>query len=105
MDIPVVEVDNRLKITGLLTPDPNKKAEEEDEDEEDGEKKEAEEEAVKEPVVIDSHNDHRIAMAFGVFGAANGNVIIDGAECVAKTYPDFWETLQSVGGELKIDRE
>ena len=42
-------------------------------------------------------------MAFGVLGAAIGNVIIEGAECVAKTFPDFWEALKSVGGKMKIN--
>jgi len=42
-------------------------------------------------------------MAFGVLGAALGGVTVDGAECVAKTFPDFWEALKSVGGELEID--
>jgi 5-enolpyruvylshikimate-3-phosphate synthase len=42
-------------------------------------------------------------MAFGVLGAALGGITIDGAECVAKTFPDFWETLKSVGVELKIN--
>ncbi len=51
--------------------------------------------------LIDSRNDHRIAMAFGILGAAVGDTIIEGAECVAKTYPQFWETLKSIGGEVK----
>ncbi|MFC2007483.1 3-phosphoshikimate 1-carboxyvinyltransferase [Chloroflexota bacterium] len=53
--------------------------------------------------VIDSKNDHRIAMAFSVLGVAVGETIIDDAECVAKTYPQFWDTLGSVGGMLRID--
>lgn len=51
--------------------------------------------------LIDSRNDHRIAMAFSILGAAVGDTIIEGAECVAKTYPQFWETLKSIGGEVK----
>jgi 3-phosphoshikimate 1-carboxyvinyltransferase len=54
-------------------------------------------------VVIDSRQDHRIAMAFGVLGAAIGGITIEGAECVAKTYPGFWEALKSVGVEVEID--
>ncbi len=53
--------------------------------------------------VIDSFNDHRIAMAFSILGAAVGDTVIDGAECVAKTYPDFWETFHNLGGEVKLD--
>ena len=52
-------------------------------------------------MIIDSYGDHRIAMAFAVLGAALGGVTIDGAECVAKTFPGFWEALKKVGGNLK----
>lgn len=53
--------------------------------------------------VIDSKGDHRIAMAFSILGAAAGETIIDGAECVAKTFPEFWDILKSIGGEVKIN--
>ena len=46
---------------------------------------------------IDSHNDHRIAMAAAISAqTANGVVAIDGAECVAKSYPEFFEDLKSI---------
>jgi 3-phosphoshikimate 1-carboxyvinyltransferase len=50
---------------------------------------------------IDSRSDHRIAMAFGVLGTVVGETIISEAECVSKTFPDFWEVLRSIGGEVK----
>jgi len=53
--------------------------------------------------VIDARDDHRIAMAFSLLGSVAGGTIIDGAECVAKTYPEFWDILKSIGGEVKID--
>jgi 3-phosphoshikimate 1-carboxyvinyltransferase len=53
--------------------------------------------------IIDSHGDHRIAMAFAVLGATIGGTTIEGAECVAKTYPGFWQNLKKVGGRLEID--
>ena len=50
-------------------------------------------------VVIDSHNDHRIAMAAAIAATrATGPVTITNAECVAKSYPDFWEVYESLGG-------
>ncbi|HEX79148.1 MAG TPA: 3-phosphoshikimate 1-carboxyvinyltransferase [Dehalococcoidia bacterium] len=52
---------------------------------------------------IDSFGDHRIAMAFSIAGAVAGNTIINGAECVAKTYPEFWQAFESLGGEVKLD--
>jgi 3-phosphoshikimate 1-carboxyvinyltransferase len=46
---------------------------------------------------IDPHGDHRIAMAFGVLSAATGNLIkILNPECVAVSYPSFWDDLQRV---------
>ena len=53
--------------------------------------------------VIDARDDHRIAMAFSILGSVAGDTIIDGAECVSKTYPEFWDILKSLGGEVKIN--
>jgi 3-phosphoshikimate 1-carboxyvinyltransferase len=53
--------------------------------------------------IIDSQGDHRIAMAFSLLGTVVGETTIEGAECVAKTYPEFWDVLKSIGGEVKID--
>jgi len=53
--------------------------------------------------VIDSKGDHRIAMAFSILGSLAGGIIINNAECVSKTYPEFWDKLKSIGGEVKID--
>ena len=45
-----------------------------------------------------THGDHRIAMAFGVLGVLDGNIIeIDDRGCVAVSYPDFWRDLESIG--------
>lgn len=53
--------------------------------------------------VIDSAGDHRIAMAFGVLGMIAGNTVIENAQCVSKTYPEFWDILGSIGGEVNAD--
>ena len=46
---------------------------------------------------VDPRGDHRIAMAFGVLSAASGNRInILNPECVAVSYPGFWEDLRRV---------
>ncbi len=55
--------------------------------------------------VIDSKGDHRIAMAFSILGSVAGETVINDAECVSKTFPQFWEVLKSIGGEVKIDGE
>lgn len=44
-----------------------------------------------------THGDHRLAMAFGVLGAAKGNSIeIDDPACVDVSYPGFWADLSRV---------
>jgi 3-phosphoshikimate 1-carboxyvinyltransferase len=55
--------------------------------------------------MIDSKGDHRIAMAFSILGLVAGETIIDGAECVSKTFPEFWDILRSIGGKVKINGE
>jgi 3-phosphoshikimate 1-carboxyvinyltransferase len=42
---------------------------------------------------IDSHNDHRIAMAFAVAGLKLAGLRVKDPGCVAKTYPDFFHHL------------
>jgi len=49
------------------------------------------------PTVINPYGDHRIAMAFSIIGVARGGILIDQAECVSKTYPDFWSVLKNSG--------
>ena len=53
--------------------------------------------------VIDSQGDHRIAMAFSLLGLIAGETTINNAECVSKTFPQFWDILKNIGGEVKID--
>ena len=45
------------------------------------------------------HNDHRIVMALSVIATLTG-ARIDGAEAVAKSYPDFFEVLSTLGTEV-----
>ena len=54
---------------------------------------------------IDPKDDHRIAMAFSILGAVAGGTVIENAQCVAKTYPDFWDVLRSIGGRVEINGE
>ncbi len=46
---------------------------------------------------VDSHNDHRIAMSMAISALrGDGEMRITGAECVAKSYPLFFDDLQSI---------
>ena len=46
-------------------------------------------------------NDHRIAMAFAVLCSVTGGVL-DGAQCVKKSYPDFFMDIRNLGIQYKI---
>jgi 3-phosphoshikimate 1-carboxyvinyltransferase len=53
---------------------------------------------------VSSRHDHRIAMACAVAALkANGQVIIDDAEAVNKSYPQFWEHLQKLNAGLSLN--
>ncbi len=46
---------------------------------------------------VNAHNDHRLAMSLAVAGLiAEGETIIEGWECVADSFPNFGELLQTV---------
>ena len=53
-------------------------------------------------VTVDSFNDHRIAMMTAVAATrCAGPVTLLGADCVKKSYPNFWEDYEKLGGEIK----
>ena len=45
---------------------------------------------------LDPLDDHRLAMAFSVAGLGIGGVEILNPECVGKSYPEFFETLDRI---------
>ena len=50
---------------------------------------------------LDSHNDHRVAMALAVASVCAGiEIDIDNAQAVDKSYPMFWNDLKSLGAEV-----
>jgi 3-phosphoshikimate 1-carboxyvinyltransferase len=53
--------------------------------------------------VVDSHNDHRIAMACVVAGiVADGATEVENIECVRKSYPRFIEHIRSLGANVEL---
>lgn len=49
--------------------------------------------------ICDSHVDHRIAMSLAIASTrSDGPVTINGAECVSKSYPNFFEDFRALGG-------
>lgn len=52
---------------------------------------------------IKTYHDHRIAMAFAIAGLfAEGETIIEGAECADTSYPGFLETLEYVSSRRQV---
>ncbi|WPD22942.1 MAG: 3-phosphoshikimate 1-carboxyvinyltransferase [Candidatus Electrothrix scaldis] len=47
---------------------------------------------------IETYEDHRIAMCFAVAGLRVAGVKVHGEECVAKSFPDFWERFEGIVG-------
>ena len=54
---------------------------------------------LKYDVEIDTYNDHRMAMAFAPLALKN-NIKIKNENVVTKSYPAFWEDLQSIGFQI-----
>lgn len=53
--------------------------------------------------VVHSRHDHRIAMACAVAALkAEGAVVIEDAEAIDKSYPDFYRDLQELGASINI---
>ena len=54
---------------------------------------------------IETTGDHRLAMAFAVAGlAAEGPTVIQNAESVAVSYPEFWSELERIApGALTME--
>ena len=46
--------------------------------------------------VLATHHDHRLAMAFGVLGAAVPGIVVADPDVVSKSWPDFWTTRTAI---------
>ncbi len=52
---------------------------------------------------LSSSNDHRMAMAFFTAGlCCEEPIVIDGAEAVSKSYPDFYKDMESLGAKVEV---
>ena len=50
----------------------------------------------KPEVPLNGHNDHRIVMALSVLASVTGGMI-EGAEAVRKSWPEFFEVMKAAG--------
>ena len=48
--------------------------------------------------IIDTYNDHRIAMSFAIAGLNVPGVYIRDEGCVEKSFPDFWQVFEELYG-------
>ena len=51
---------------------------------------------IRSGVVLDPHDDHRMAMCFAILGLKLGNIAVKNPDCCAKSYPQFFDDLKSV---------
>lgn len=55
------------------------------------------------PGTVRAENDHRIAMSAAVASVVAGDVTVEGAEAVSKSYPAFWEDFKRLGGTVVFE--
>ncbi len=48
------------------------------------------------PAIVQTYNDHRMAMAFSLIGLRVDGMTIENPSCVSKTFPDYFEVLESL---------
>lgn len=51
--------------------------------------------------IVETYEDHRMAMAFAPMAMVKGSVLINHPMVVTKSYPEFWEHLKQVGFEIE----
>jgi 3-phosphoshikimate 1-carboxyvinyltransferase len=50
--------------------------------------------------VFQTYDDHRMAMSFALIGLGSEGIQIADPSCVSKTFPDFFDVLESIRPEL-----
>ena len=54
---------------------------------------------------LQSYHDHRIAMSLSIAGlVAEGNTLIKDVACVAKTFPNYTESMQTLGATITVNK-
>jgi len=55
--------------------------------------------------VIETYNDHRMAMAFAPLASCGKVIRINDPEVVTKSYPSFWNDLKEAGFQIDIEKD
>lgn len=59
--------------------------------------------ALRDGLTVDAHNDHRVAMALATLAFCGGiSLTIEGAECVEKSWPRFFDDLKGLGADIEL---
>lgn len=53
--------------------------------------------------IVDSHNDHRLVMAFAICATISNEVVITNAEAINKSYPNFFKDFEKLGGNISYE--
>lgn len=53
-----------------------------------------------ENILINTYDDHRMAMAFSILGAKYNSVYIENKDVVEKSFPNYWKELEKIGFEI-----
>jgi 3-phosphoshikimate 1-carboxyvinyltransferase len=54
-------------------------------------------------VEVDGHHDHRLLMALAIVALrSHRGLTLTGVEHIAKSYPDFFAVLRTLGAEIRV---
>jgi 3-phosphoshikimate 1-carboxyvinyltransferase len=53
------------------------------------------------PARVETYDDHRMAMSFALLGLRVPGIEIADPECVAKTFPGFWDALAGLADQVQ----
>lgn len=56
-------------------------------------------------ILLNTYDDHRLAMAFSLLALIRNEVGIKDAECVEKSYPNWWNEYQKLGFDIRTETE
>ena len=48
------------------------------------------------PTLVETYNDHRMAMAFTLVGLKAGGITIDNPSCVSKTFENYFDIIDTL---------
>lgn len=59
---------------------------------------------IKSNQILYPHSDHRIAMCLSLIGLRNGDMKIENAKCIEKSYPEFINHMQQLGAKIELQQ-